>query len=608
MNGYCIQDRAGDNDPATSDGIFVYEPGFSGISIGDSVEVTGDIDEFFGLTEFTNTTTTNRGSAGPVSPTDFTLPVGTYPDDFERFEGMLIRLPGMHYVTDNYNLGRFGEVWLTNNRPLIIPTDSLDPNDSPPSGTSWRDSTNVQEVRDAIDFVDNQLIVLDDAVSGSNPSPIPFIDPVDSTNRIGSSLNNQVGCMTYSFSRYRILPTDTPNFNFAPRPMAPGQLGNFRAAGFNILNYWTTFGSRGAGDSIEFDRQSHKLVAAIDMIDADVMAIMEFENNGTVAADSLIARLNAVASDNYTPIINTANPNSEPIQVGMIYKASQLTPIGSLIIDTIATWEFVTIAQKFRHIPSNNIIGIVAVHYTFKGGCFGAIGGNQDLNDGQACNNLRRVQQSQRLEVLLSALEDSSNAAGWIVLGDFNAYTQEDPIDMLRDSGFIVLDAADHSYTFEGQYGSLDHAVVSNSSINSMIQQAAVWDINASEPRVIDYNTDGKGQDLYQPNPYRSSDHNPVIVDADITTVGVETVEQGENSLKANPNPTKNGMATVTWKGDTPHLLELVDMNGKIVLQIDGNDIRGNSVKLNDLEDGSYILRATFDDKVETSKLIVASN
>jgi hypothetical protein len=38
------------------------------------------------------------------------------------------------------------------------------------------------------------------------------------------------------------------------------------------------------------------------------------------------------------------------------------------------------------------------------------------------------------------------------------------------------------------------------------------WHINADEPSVIDYNTEFKPQDLYTSSPYRSSDHDPVVV------------------------------------------------------------------------------------------------
>lgn len=610
LDGFFLQDLPGDGNINTSDGIFIYENGVPSVRIGDTISVTGEVDEFFGLTELTNVSNISvHGQAvGTITPTDLNLPVDSFPEHFERLEGMLIRLPGKHVVTDNYNLGLFGELGLTAGKSLVIPTDTLDPNDSPPSGTSWQGFANVVEVRNAVNRVDNHIIWLDDMRSGANNSPIPWIDPVEKTLRMGSSLTDFVGCMTYSFSLYRIVSSTPPAFNYAARPAVPSKTGNLRVSGFNILNYWTTFGGRGADDAAEFDRQSDKLVEAFKAIDADVFAIMEFENNGTEAADTLVERLNQAipnSADHYSHIINTIDPNTEPIQVGFLYKPSTVMPIGNLITDNDSAWEFTTLAQRFMHPSSDMTFGVVAVHYTFKG-CSGATGGDQDQNDGQSCFNQTRREQSQRLEELLSALEDTTDVTGWLVLGDFNAYSEEDPMDMLRDSGYIVIDADGYSYAFRAQYGSLDHAVASNSSIFNMVQQANVWDINASEPRVIDYNTDNKGEDLYEVNAFRSSDHNPVILDLNLMSTGNKNPDQVSKRVLIKPNPSFNGTVNISWSGeDQPKLLELIDFDGKVIWRLNENDFNRNNWVGQGLKPGSYLIRLCWDDHVQTEKLII---
>ncbi|MCV4803348.1 hypothetical protein OFC41_32490, partial [Escherichia coli] len=67
------------------------------------------------------------------------------------------------------------------------------------------------------------------------------------------------------------------------------------------------------------------------------------------------------------------------------------------------------------------------------------------------------------------------------------------------------------SYVFDGEAGYLDHALAT-ASLSAQITGAAHWRINADEPSVIDYNTEFKPQDLYAPNAFRSSDHDPVLV------------------------------------------------------------------------------------------------
>jgi hypothetical protein len=68
---------------------------------------------------------------------------------------------------------------------------------------------------------------------------------------------------------------------------------------------------------------------------------------------------------------------------------------------------------------------------------------------------------------------------------------------------------------FDGQAGYLDHALAS-SSLAGKATGATDWHINADEPIVLDYNVEFKTPAqvdyFYAPGPYRSSDHDPVVV------------------------------------------------------------------------------------------------
>lgn len=75
--------------------------------------------------------------------------------------------------------------------------------------------------------------------------------------------------------------------------------------------------------------------------------------------------------------------------------------------------------------------------------------------------------------------------------------------------GTGVADGA-YSYNFEGQSGSLDHAL-SNPDMRVHVTGTAVWHINADEPRALDYN-DNNHPDLYSADEFRSSDHDPVLI------------------------------------------------------------------------------------------------
>jgi hypothetical protein len=71
-----------------------------------------------------------------------------------------------------------------------------------------------------------------------------------------------------------------------------------------------------------------------------------------------------------------------------------------------------------------------------------------------------------------------------------------------------------YSYVFNGQLGYLDHALASADLVGE-VTGLTQWHINADEPDLIDYDTSFKQtaqQDIYAPDAYRSSDHDPVII------------------------------------------------------------------------------------------------
>ena len=85
------------------------------------VRVTGNASEFNGQTQISASSIVNCGT-GSVAPVDVTLPFSSvdYP---ERYEGMLVRLPQTLYVTEHFQLGRFGQVVMSSGGRLQQPTN-----------------------------------------------------------------------------------------------------------------------------------------------------------------------------------------------------------------------------------------------------------------------------------------------------------------------------------------------------------------------------------------------------------------------------------------------------------------------------------------------------
>ena len=117
------------------------------------------------------------------------------------------------------------------------------------------------------------------------------------------------------------------------------------------------------------------------------------------------------------------------------------------------------------------------------------------------------------LAAFVEQLKADSGSDDVLLLGDFNAYTQEDPMQVLYDAGYTDrLDATgEASYVFSGESGSLDHALASP-SLAPRVTGVDVWQINSLESYAFEY--DGHPA-FYAADPYRASDHNPIVVGLD---------------------------------------------------------------------------------------------
>jgi predicted extracellular nuclease len=563
LNGFNVQEETGDGNPATSDGIFVFAPSAPDVSVGQVVRVVGTVDEFNGLTELTSVTqTTICGTAPLPTPVAINLPV-TAITDFEPFEGMYVTFPQTLHVTEVFGVGRYGEVGLSVNGRRFQPTNIVEPG----APANAQQSLN-----------DRSRILLDDGSNTQNPAVVPYLAP-DNTLRPDDTTPSVTGVLSYAFSFYRIYPTTTVTFTRAnPRDLTPEAVGGtVQVASFNVLNYFTTIDNgsndaRGADSVIEFQRQRTKIVEAMLGLDADVLGLIEIENNQT-AIDDLVATLNISSTAPYT--IAPGLPGTygtDAIKVAIIYRPSAATPVGTAQIDTNAINNRPTVAQAFE--VNGQIFTVVINHFKSKG-CGGATGADTDQGDGQSCFNATRILQAQRLLTFLDQVETTVGDDDFVLLGDFNAYAKEDPLDVLKSGGFTSLSetflpaAEQYSYVFFGQSGELDHGFVSNGFLAD-VNDATTWHINSDEPIDLDYNDDvltsGEGPAdfnqpyLYQPNAFRSSDHDPLLIGLDLQPTSV-TFFPG-NIPVTEANTTVTVTVALTQALDVPVTLDYSTSDG----------------------------------------------
>jgi predicted extracellular nuclease len=571
LRGFFLQDVTGDGNPATSDGIFVFNGNTDSVSLGQVVRVTGTAADFQGQTQISASAVTDCGESASVEPVDVTLPFASA-DFAERFEGMLVRLPQTLYVTEHFQLGRFGQVVLSSEARLKQPTNVTLPG-APALALQAANNLN--------------RIILDDALNNQNPDPILFGRgglplSAENTLRGGDALTGVVGVMTYTWSgnsasgnAWRVRPVNAlgggiPDFAPAnPRPeSAPDVGGNVVVAGMNLLNFFNTFDGassnppyacnlgvggdltdcRGADDATEFERQWPKTVAAIIGTNADVIGVIEMENDGygsDSAIQFLVDKLNdATAPGTYAFIDADAASGqlnalgTDAIKVGLLYKPARVTPVGTTaILNSVAfvnggdsaARNRATLAQAFEQNGTGARFIITVNHFKSKGSACDA----PDAGDGQGNCNAVRVNAANALTAWLAGDPTGTGDPDVLIVGDLNSYALEDPITAIRSNGYVNLiqsflgDEA-YSYAFDGQWGYLDHALGS-ASLAGQVTGVAEWHINADEPSVLDYNDDfksaGQLDSLYSPDQFRISDHDPVIVGLDLNAP--PTVEAG---------------------------------------------------------------------------------
>ncbi len=550
-NGFFMQDPTGDGIAATSDGIFVFTGTTPTVAAGQLVQLSANVAEFntgaaTNADTLAHTVTELNGIAGltvigsgfVVPPVEVVLPEAL-DGDLERYEGMLVTLRGPLTVAQNFFLGRFGQLTLAAGGRLETPTNR------------FRPGPDAQALADANA---RARILLDDATSQQNPNPTPYIG-AGNTLRAGDTVDSVTGVIDYGLATssntdpgdYKIQPTQPVAFARAnARTTAPEPVGgNLRVVSANMLNYFTTFtdgttaaggtgqgcslGSsvaaancRGADDLAEFGRQRSKIVEAIAVLDADVVGLMEIQNNGAAAVQNLVDALNAkLGAGTYSRVADPASgTGTDAIKVAMIYRGARVAPQGASLSDADPIHNRPPLAQTFNATNGERFTVIVN-HFKSKG-CDGAAGADLDQVDGQGCFNDRRRQQAQALRGFIGAVEAASGSSDLLLIGDFNAYAQEDPIFDLTSNGLVDQIARfvpfGYSYVFDGTAGRLDHALAS-ASLSAKIDGATEWHINADEPSVIDYNLEFKqpacpacAPDLFTVSPYRASDHDPVVV------------------------------------------------------------------------------------------------
>jgi uncharacterized protein len=557
LNGFFVQEEAADwdADPLTSEGIFV--AGVEPSAVGDVVRLRGTVSESNGMTRLGSLTASAVCSSGnSYTTTDVSLPAPSPTNAaaaFEPLEGMHVRLPQTLVISEYFNYDRFGEMVLG----LPLPGESR--HFTP---TSVVEPGAPAQARFAEYLI--RRITLDDGLGVQNPNVTrhPNGQPFSLTNsfRGGDTVANTTGVMSWDFSLWRIQPTAPADYTAVnPRPGPIDVPGGVQVAAMNTLNFFTTLDyptgdpldntcgplqnveCRGADadQPTELDRQRTKLLHALAGLESDVIGLNELENTTGVDPlgdpDGLVPGLNAMLGAGTYDSIDTGTIGTDAIKVGLIYKPGVVTPLGDFKVLTSAvdprfidTLSRPVLAQTFQVNATGARFTVAVNHLKSKGS---ACPGDPDTGDGQGNCNLTRKAAAEALVDWLATDPTGSGDSDFLIIGDLNSYAKEDPIDAVKAGPDDVLGTDDdyrnlieqyegehaYSFVFDGMAGYLDHGLAS-ASLAAQVAGATEWHINADEPDILDYDTSFKSltQDtFYEPNQFRSADHDPLVVTLD---------------------------------------------------------------------------------------------
>ncbi|HDY7423814.1 TPA: ExeM/NucH family extracellular endonuclease [Vibrio vulnificus] len=538
VKGFYLYDDNADGNVKTSDGIFVKTSGaVSKDMIGQQICVRAKVNEDYGMT--TLLPTGNIWEVKNSTPVEVT-PVkleridsddDTFRSTLERLEAMpVVLVEDMDAAEGNQDMRvsrtfSFDYSAKRNNMVIAYKRPNPQPNQDHVAGS---DAAKAQTAQNK----DYRIVVESDEkpADGKIPYYPEFAsDPHNNYIRINDSVVGMTGVLHYSYNEFRLIPTaNVTKANFVhntPRTSSPVIKESYGDDGFtikvatqNVLNYFNSpygghdnqFGdNRGAESQQEFERQQAKIVEAIYGLDADIVGLMEVENNGFgdfSAIRELLEAINAkYYKENYKDRFARESIHnryvfvgfdkngdqvldqfdtigSDAITTGIIYRPSKVSVIAGKVIpmpwqdapmivdadgkpvvdgkgelaESGKNYQRNTVAATFRVLNTGKQLTVSVNHLKSKGStCWDDYVGTKAVDDDAqgSCENFR-VASTYHL-----GQEMAKIGGDQIVLGDMNSYAHEDPMLVLTSNPTKkALKAADYikvgnKWQFNGEQG-----------------------------------------------------------------------------------------------------------------------------------------------------------
>ena len=427
--GFWIQtpDARVDGSAETSQGIFVFTGTAPTVQVGDQVDVTGEVREFFEQTQIGGTLLINTDSSGNALPTpvvlDETVPSAdpdalscmTAGSNFECFESMRVSVAAGAVVTGNQRFGSdpYAEAFVTASGFRGRREEGLLPSVTPPDAglPVWDGNPEVFE--------------LDADGAGVYPSD---------TALFGGDLFSATGVLGFQFGNFALRATDlviVPAELPRAVPAASEDI-ELRVGSFNVLNLCNSDCSVG-----KFGRIAAYIGDVLRL--PDVVGLQEV---GTAdAAAALATRLNTDYGTDYTAVAGFSQ--ADGIRNAFLYKVSRLANVQVRDLDELVETQECSgtppcvlhdrppLLLEAEFVAAGNVPFAVMNNHTR------SLIGITDPTDGPRVRAKRfeqaqsiatlvqRFQQGLELEVETPAATDTAGVP-LILVGDYNAFEVTD--------------------------------------------------------------------------------------------------------------------------------------------------------------------------------------
>ncbi|HET8677775.1 MAG TPA: lamin tail domain-containing protein [Blastocatellia bacterium] len=506
-NGFFLQDPSVDADPDTSEGIFVFTSSLPAVAKGDAVTVTGQVTEFFNLTQVGrggNPATFSVGSSGNVVPAAITFtttilnPAGPL-DQLERFEGMLMHADALVSVAPTNEFGEIFTVLDGVARPFREPGIEITL-PVPPDPTSGVPDCCIPRW----DLNPERIMVDSDGLVGSSSISV--------TSNV--TFSNVTGPLDFTFSNYKVLPEAPPmtSANMSAIPVPAPAACEFTVAGYNIEN----FGNNAT------QRQKAALAIRTVMRYPDIIGHIEILNLASLQALAAQVNSDAVAAGDPDPVYQAfliPAPAGGTQNVGFLVKTSRVQV--NSVTQERATDTFINpnngMPETLHDRPplvlratvdpmgAAPLPVIVMVNHTRSFIDIELVAG-----DGPRVRAKRKAQ-GESVAGLVQELQTNNPTTPLILVGDYNAYQfndgYTDPISVIKgaptpDDQIVVDESPDlvnpnlvnltdmlpadqrYSFVFEGTPQALDHVLI-NTAAQSFFKGYAVARSNSDFPESL---------------------------------------------------------------------------------------------------------------------------